>query len=508
LRWTRITLLSTTLAAHAVGCGSGEITTAVETTVDDAGNVIPIDAPVTPGIDGRPGQIDARPTADAPPQADAPLQVDGPPQVDARPVADAHPVADARPVVDARPLVDARPPVDAAPQPDAGPGPGPGPLDLCDGLVTDKQPRPMTDLPKPAVGQAVVDAEFGTTIRRITAVPQSGANPAIRPLYSTVASWNADETRLILYRVGSGHQLYDGKSYAFIRALDISAADIEQVYWHTTDPDILFYVDGRNFIRYHVGSGTRETVTTFSFCGGDASAGSDPMYISFDSRRIGLGCGGQAFLYDIEQNQVLSQRDLGGNPPQIAPSGRLLMNTDNGQILDTAFNLVHTVDLREPYGHASLGRLPNGDDTWNGVVFDPGPRGNDDIGTLVTWNITRNTSRVIIGEATGWPYPKTTHVSAVAIRQPGWVVVSSFGDLQGRGLLDLELLVANTDDGAVCRVGRHRSWGKENTQLGDPYWAEAHAAFSPSGTRAVFASDWGNGATVDAYVLELPSYTP
>ena len=31
---------------------------------------------------------------------------------------------------------------------------------------------------------------------------------------------------------------------------------------------------------------------------------------------------------------------------------------------------------------------------------------------------------------------------------------------------------------------------------------------SPSGTRLLFASDWGNGATVDSYVVELPSYQP
>jgi hypothetical protein len=31
---------------------------------------------------------------------------------------------------------------------------------------------------------------------------------------------------------------------------------------------------------------------------------------------------------------------------------------------------------------------------------------------------------------------------------------------------------------------------------------------SPSGTRVLFASDWGNGKSVDAYVVELPSYRP
>ena len=74
------------------------------------------------------------------------------------------------------------------------------------------------------------------------------------------------------------------------------------------------------------------------------------------------------------------------------------------------------------------------------------------------------------------------------------------------GLLDLENLIADTNTGTVCRVGRHRSWGKANTVLG--YWAEAHTVPSPTGTRAVFASDWGGGNSVDTYVLELPAYTP
>jgi hypothetical protein len=97
----------------------------------------------------------------------------------------------------------------------------------------------------------------------------------------------------------------------------------------------------------------------------------------------------------------------------------------------------------------------------------------------------------------------------MAYKQPGWIFVSTVPDdsagLQGKTLLGLENLIADTNAGAVCRVGRHRSWGKNNSVLG--YWAEAHTVPSPSGTRAVFASDWGNGTSVDSYVLELPSYS-
>ena len=62
----------------------------------------------------------------------------------------------------------------------------PTPTDLCVGLVTDKMARPMTTLAKPAVGQSVTDAEFGTVIRRITAVAGGGSDPVIKPVYSTV----------------------------------------------------------------------------------------------------------------------------------------------------------------------------------------------------------------------------------------------------------------------------------------------------------------------------------
>jgi hypothetical protein len=379
---------------------------------------------------------------------------------------------------------------------------------LCEGLVQDKEKHPMTALAKPAVAAFATDKEFGTKVYRVTEVKASGSSDAvIKPMYSTVAAWNADESMLLLYDVASGHQLYDGKTYALLRPLDISPADLEQVYWDTADPDILYYVDGKKLVRYHVGKRQAETQTTFSFCTDNASGGSDPMFTSFDSARIGLGCGDQAFLYDIRASAVLARKtNTDDNPAQIAPSGTLAYFSDSGRVADQGLNVLRTLDLAEPWGHASMGRLPTGEDTWNGAVYDDGPKGNTDIGSLVTFDLTTGKSRVVIGPKTGYPYPPTTHISALAYRQLGWAVVSTVGDTSGAGLLDLEVLVASTATGTVCRVGRHRSWGKENTKLQESYWAEAHAVPSPSGTRIAFASDWGNGSTVDTYVIELPSY--
>ena len=382
-------------------------------------------------------------------------------------------------------------------------------FDLCAGLVTDKDDRPQTDLPKPALGQTVIDAEFGTTIRRITAVSAGSGDRVIKPMYSTISAWNADESRLILYSVADGaHQLYNGTTYEFIEVLDISPPDLEQVYWHTQDPDILYYVDGIDFVEYRVSSHAKTVLTSFDFCSAGASGGSDPLFTSFDSHRIGLHCGSTVFIYDISQNMVLASVNLDENPAQVAPSGTLAYRSDTGIVTDSQLNEIGTVDLIEPWGHASLGILPNGHDTWNGAVYDPGPNGNDDIGVLVTWDLNTLTSHVVIGPKTGYPYPNTGHISGLCYKQPGWVFVSTIGDGLGQSLLDGEMIVANTVTNQVCRAGRHRSFGKSNTQLSESYWAEPHMVPSPSGTRAVFGSDWGNGATVDTYVLELPAYAP
>jgi hypothetical protein len=375
--------------------------------------------------------------------------------------------------------------------------------DLCQGLVQDKLPHPMTALARPAVGQSVVDPQFRTSIRRVTAA--SGATYAIRPLYSTISAWNADESRLLLYHVNQGHGLYDGRTFQLIRMLDIQPADVEQVYWHTTDPDVLFYPSGRTLVRYRVATGAKQTLRTFEFCAGPVSAGSDPMFTSWNSNVFGLQCDGWAFLYDVAQNRVSRTASASLGAPQPSASGALAFQA--GAVLDASMRLLRRLDLGNPADHASQGRLATGHDTYDTVAFDPGPGGSG-IGSLVVFDMATGASRVLVGPSTGYPYPPSgTHVSSVAYRNPGWSFVSVVGNPQGQGVLDNEIVVADANTGRVCRAAHHRSFGRNNTRLADAYWAEPHAVPSPSGTRVLFASDWGNQATVDTYVLELPAHS-
>jgi hypothetical protein len=386
---------------------------------------------------------------------------------------------------------------------------------LCDGLITDKLNHPMTNLAKPAQGTAVTDPQFGTTIRRISSA-QPGA--VIKPVYSTVQAWNADETYLILYHTGgndSGHHLYNGKTYTHIRALDIHPPDLEQLFWSTVDPDILFYIDNSatpSLIRYHVSTETRDTAHQFSHC--DAvHSGSDPMFTSWDSNVFGLMCqsGGKRyrFSYRVDthaESPMVSTS--GGTAPQASPTGNLFFFAGDGdaQILDTNNSVVRTLDIGSPYDHASLGMLADGTDTFYGVDFNGGA--SCGTGTLVAHNMTNGDCRVIVGEATGYPYPPSgTHISAIAYKKPGWVAASMVGyDYDGQSVLDNEIILTDTNPGGdVCRIAHHRSWGKAGAQ---GYWAEPHVTISPSGTRLLFGSDWGGTSTVDAYVIELPAYSP
>jgi len=372
---------------------------------------------------------------------------------------------------------------------------------LCDGLVQDKAAHPMAALAKPALLQTVTDPQFGTTIRRITDV----GSGVIKPLYSPTQAWSADERYLLLYQVGHGHKIYDGKTYAFIKDVAISPADIEQVYWDTSDSDVFYYVDGVKLIRYHVAADQKETYHTLSNCQSKAAADSH-AWMSWDARYLGLQCNGVSFIYRIDTGAVAGSTTANADygAPSMGASG-LLARWDT-KVVDDSMQVVRTIDI-PAVEHSSLGRMTNGHDTYNAVQFDPGPNGSAE-GTLVVHDMTDGTSRVIVGPKTGYPYPPgSTHVSAVVYRNPGWVFVSVIGNTSGAGILDQELLLANTNPGntVVCRIGHHRSWGKEGP---NGYWGEPHVTGSPTGTRAVFGSDWGGGATVDTYVVELPSYRP
>ena len=393
--------------------------------------------------------------------------------------------------------------------------------DVCQGLVTDKNPRAIVPVAQPAVKGSYIDPAFGTRIVRVTKAPLGSA---IKPVYSTTQTWNADESMMLLYQVGGTFHLYNGKTYDPIRVLsDVRPANIEGLFWHTSRPEILYYLDAttKKAVEYNVLTRVKTDIADMApVCNSGITGGEDIMFTSWDSNTIGFRCMSSAGMIgsfiDIAKRSVGSTLNLASAgytnfyAPQPSASGKYFYL--GGNVLSRNLTFVSKLDLGNFAEHSSLGQDHLGRDSYNIVSFDVGPRGCD-IGSMVNYTLETGECRVLVGPKTGYPYtPSNTHVSALAYKNPGWLAASSVGKIfttasetKTPPVLSGEIYLASTNPNntPVCRVGHHRSWGKSG-KMG--YWSEPHVVASPTATRLILGSDWHNSGSVDTYIIELPSY--
>jgi len=401
-------------------------------------------------------------------------------------------------------------PVD--PDPTIGTPNNPTSANPAEGLIADDLAlRPMQAIAKPGYLQTITDPSFGTTIRRIT---DADAGNVIKPMYSTIQAWNADESMMILYDQGNGvHRLLHGHTYAFIRNLDdIRPDDIEQIFWDFDDPNVFYFVDRSTseLVRYTVSSRNRQVLANFANESGceNVSLGNDVQMNSYDSDVFSFRCGNDiAYSYRISTATLttFNLADVNYVAPMPAPSGNLYFHRTD--VYDANGVLLRELNKNKPE-HESLGKLGNGNDALFSVEFSAGPQGGCD-GNIIAHDLTTGECFDVISQRKGYDYSKSgTHVSALAHRNPGWIAASMVGfEEDGQALLDQELVIANVQDKdnvKVYRIGHHRADENEFD-----YWGEPHAVISPTGTRVLFGSDWSgsaDGQSVDSYVVELPSY--
>jgi len=380
-------------------------------------------------------------------------------------------------------------------------------------IANDLELHPMQDIAKPAYLETIVDPSFGTTIRRISDV---GTGDAIVPLYNTIQPWNADESLMLVYETGTGHQLLNGMTYEFIRYLDdIYPADIEQLFWDFDEPDILYYLDNptKDFIRYTVSTQNQEILVNFEDvtdnCSGNFSLGNDVQMMSWNSDIVGFRCNNdRAYYYQISTDELVEFNisNINWTAPMPGPSGELFYHHPN--VYDTEGNLYLTLNEAN-VEHSCLGRLPNGHDANFAISFAQGPNGGC-LGDIIAHDMVTGDCFPVISQSQGYNYSQSgTHHSALAHNntEGGWLAASMVGyDEDGQSLLDQELVIARAEQGnvQVYRIGHHRSDENEFDFFGEP-----HASISPSGTRVLFASDWSgseDGQSVDCYVVELPIF--
>lgn len=385
---------------------------------------------------------------------------------------------------------------------------------LCTGLpALTTTARPMPTVAKPARLVPFNDPVSGARVIRISDTQTQFSSSVTKPAYSTVPAWNIDESYLILYVTqgsSTGHYLFNGKTYEVIKKLDIAPADIEHFYWSGTDPDILYYpwayeasgVSKREIVRYHVSTGQKETLYAIPNAAAPGAYrvdfGGDPVYGDWSNRVFGLrrrGSSDTSFVWSLANGETPR---VPGDAPQITPSGTKYIFA--GSLYDSRAQKLRAMksDTTE---HGDMAQLANGQDVWASVQFDKEPKG-----TLITENLETGIQSVVIGESNGYGYPPTgTHLSGHALKAPGWIGLSVTGNPNGKPLMSQSVLLVNLNDGTKCYAAHHHSAGSDGP---NGYWAEPQVNISPRGTRLMFASDWGGGATVDTYVVELPSYQP
>lgn len=375
--------------------------------------------------------------------------------------------------------------------------------------ANDLDPHPMQDIAKPAYLDTIIDPSFGTSIRRIS---DAGDGKVIKPMYSTIQAWNADESLMILYEQGEGHQLLNGMDYGFIRYLDVNPDDLEQIFWDFNDPDVFFYIDrtSADFIKYSVSTENKEVLTNLkelTGCSGNIGSGNDVQMMSWDSDVIGFRCDNTtAYYYRISSGELteFTIDDLNYIAPMPGPSGETFYH--NTDVYGSDGKLALTLNEKKSE-HSCLGKFTDGTDAHFAVAFAEGPNGGC-FGNIVAHDLFTGECFNVISEEQGYDYAKSgTHISAVSHKNPGWIAASMIGfEEDGQKLLDQELIVARVEKGnvKVYRIGHHRADEKEFD-----YWGEPHAVISPTGTRVLFGSDWSgadDGKSVDSYVVELPAF--
>jgi hypothetical protein len=406
-------------------------------------------------------------------------------------------------------------------------------------------PMPLSaagELPLP-LGVPVLDPTFGSPITRITNNPP-GSSSFTRHVYSTMQPWNSDESLLLMYHNDGAtieHRLYDGMTYEFIRSLDIQPSDLEEIFWSYHHPETFFYLPKsgiyRGFLVAHNAlTGSEEPVGDFrSICEpGAPTAGNDIQMHSLDNDLFGFRCGSgtdQTMISYRRSTNEIQSASLGDDTdwyPWIAaiPSTSGTAFYLNGQMLSqelTPNNLI--LDMNSFFEHSSLGTTAAGSSALFQVSFSASPNGcnvdsNDGVGQIIMHDLETGECRGLVTSDQGYPYPHSgTHVSATSYKQPGWVVASSIGNANqlqtyvatnsgGAAAPTLlnEIYIANSDPSnpKVCRLAHHRSFGSRSVNGSyTKYFGEPHPVLSPSGTRVLFASDWYDSGSVNAYVIDL-----
>lgn len=384
---------------------------------------------------------------------------------------------------------------------------------------TDAIPAQSQSEPRP--GESYIDKDFGTRIVRLTAAREPGGqDPAngIVPEYSKAQAWNADGSLFLLAGTDGRRQLWDGKTFRFLRYPALPTGDIEP-RWSPRNPDRLTYLDGSKIREYRVSANRSRTVARVRGLG-QLSSGAEQERSA--SGRYFAVHGTQhydatsrfrwtkASVVDLKTGRHGPAKKLlppGRDDPldyvAITPDGRnvvVMWGAHGADLYTRSWRLVRRLTTWDE--HADFCVASSGE---RGLVIDryrPDP--NDNVIEFVP--LSGAPPRIL------WKAPRfnfSVHISCRNTALPGWAYISSFwdglGTRPGPTPYENEIFALRLDsseaDPHIVRLAH-----TQMTERAD-YFDEPHATVSQDGRLVLFGSNFGrfagDEAYDDAYLLDL-----
>lgn len=398
--------------------------------------------------------------------------------------------------------------------------------------VTNHNPIFMTNVTKPSVYTTYSDPKFGTTVERITDCIAQGYN-GIVPQYSKRQAWNSDESKLLLFSGDGEALLCDGNDYSFIKAL--SGVSGEDVFWHSTDPNTLYYNADSILYSYNTTTDIAAelhafTAYTWANTRGEGNMSLDGRYYAVVGQQYNYISGNVVFkdivVYDLQANSEISVMPIpqdsisGFDWTSISPLGNYVVvdyaDETTGryhgvEVYDRNMNFIWQKPLGA--GHSDLGIDAN----------------NDEVLVMDVYNADSNKTyikkfRLSDGQETTLLEVSELfdlHISLRNQQRHDWCFISTF-DYTGR-LTDDSLSWLPFEDevfalkldgsGDVQRIAHHHS-RRYSPSTYDPdhsnYWAEPHATVDRQGTRIIYGSNWRQNMelmnSVDVYLVDFENF--
>ncbi len=396
--------------------------------------------------------------------------------------------------------------------------------------ITNHNPLPQMNLPKPELNIPFNDPVFNTSLTRISDARLLSL-PGVCPDYSKRQAWNADESCLLLRTSYGNALLCDGNNYHLVRQLDQVYGD--DVFWHPTNRDIILFNPDNTLYSYNIKTELLDTLHqftdyTFAYTRGEGNLSRDGKYYGIVGIYYDTLTGNNHYrsilLYDLQQDKIVSKLSLPDTLvdfdwASVSPLGNFVV-VDYATPVAKRFNGIEVYDRnmnflwQQPlgFGHSDLTVDENNDECLIMDYYDENENKTIIKKIRLSDGFTTNLLDV------SWSFD--LHISCRNTFDNQWCIISTF---DGEGRLEDnstdwlpfedEIFALKLDgSGDVRRLAHHHSRrfspatpDRDNSN----YYAEPHATVSKGGNRIIFGSNWrqdvGIDSSVDAYVVDLRS---